>query len=161
MYLVFGCPYNDCAIQLLVWFTWPDIVVVPLCVCSCLELALWWTVLGTDTTSSPLSAASQEGSQSGQNAIQVGTYVPYNIGIGQGAYSNYILNFAEPPKMLCVHTILQCLIFIYTPLADPLHTYLGLCGLSLNGEKGVCPIHAALNISQRAADWLKTLQTNT
>ncbi|XP_064390160.1 geranylgeranyl transferase type-1 subunit beta-like [Halichondria panicea] len=44
---------------------------------------------------------------------------------------------------------------------DPLHTYLGLCGLSLNGEKGVCPIHAALNISQRAADWLKTLHTNT
>ncbi len=127
-----------------------------LCVlCSCLELALWWTVLGTDATSSPLSAASQEGSQSGQNAIQVGTYVPYNIGIGQGAYSNYILQ--NPQKLQS----LQCLILIIPHLADPLHTYLGLCGLSLNGEKGVCPIHAALNISQRAADWLKTLQTNT
>ena len=40
---------------------------------------------------------------------------------------------------------------------DPLHTYLGLCGLSLNGEKGLRPVNAALNISQRAADWLDEL----
>jgi len=40
---------------------------------------------------------------------------------------------------------------------DPMHTYLGLCGLSLNGEPGLSPIHPALNISQRAADWLHEL----
>ncbi len=38
---------------------------------------------------------------------------------------------------------------------DPLHTYLGLCGLSLNGEEGLRHIHPALNISQRAEEWLK------
>lgn len=42
---------------------------------------------------------------------------------------------------------------------DPLHTYLGLCGLSLNGEEGLAPINAALNISERAATWLHTLHT--
>ena len=67
-----------------------------------------------------------------------------------------VITYLQNPQKLCV-----CF-SVHTPrLADPLHTYLGLCGLSLNGEKGVCPIHAALNISQRAADWLKTLQTNT
>ncbi|XP_053972599.1 geranylgeranyl transferase type-1 subunit beta [Hylaeus anthracinus] len=33
---------------------------------------------------------------------------------------------------------------------DPLHTYLGLCGLSLLGEPDLCTLHAALNISDRA-----------
>ncbi|XP_076231718.1 geranylgeranyl transferase type-1 subunit beta [Calliopsis andreniformis] len=33
---------------------------------------------------------------------------------------------------------------------DPLHTYLGLCGLSLLGENDLCAMHAALNISDRA-----------
>ncbi|PVD19709.1 hypothetical protein C0Q70_20200 [Pomacea canaliculata] len=40
---------------------------------------------------------------------------------------------------------------------DPLHTYLGLCGLSLIGEPGLLTLHAALNISQRAADHLGDL----
>lgn len=47
----------------------------------------------------------------------------------------------------------------YTP--DPLHTYLGLCGLSLNGEEGLAPVHAALNISQRAAQWLDKIHANS
>ncbi|KAI4501095.1 hypothetical protein M0802_003898 [Mischocyttarus mexicanus] len=34
--------------------------------------------------------------------------------------------------------------------SDPLHTYLGLCGLSLLGEPGLSSINAALNISERA-----------
>lgn len=34
--------------------------------------------------------------------------------------------------------------------ADPLHTYLGLCGLSLLGEPSLCAMNAALNISHRA-----------
>ncbi|KOC69770.1 Geranylgeranyl transferase type-1 subunit beta [Habropoda laboriosa] len=33
---------------------------------------------------------------------------------------------------------------------DPLHTYLGLCGLSLLGETDLCIMNAALNISDRA-----------
>lgn len=41
--------------------------------------------------------------------------------------------------------------------ADPLHTYLGLCGLSLIGEPGLASIHPALNITQRAVDHLDDL----
>lgn len=37
---------------------------------------------------------------------------------------------------------------------DPLHSYLGLCGLSLLGEPGLCTMNAALNISQRAYEQL-------
>ncbi|XP_072022825.1 geranylgeranyl transferase type-1 subunit beta-like, partial [Amphiura filiformis] len=40
---------------------------------------------------------------------------------------------------------------------DALHAYFGICGLSLMGESGLLPIHPALNISQRAADHLKTI----
>nr|CAD7425644.1 unnamed protein product [Timema monikensis] len=42
--------------------------------------------------------------------------------------------------------------------ADPLHTYFGLCGLSLMKEKGLLEVHPALNISQRAHKRLKDLQ---
>ena len=41
--------------------------------------------------------------------------------------------------------------------SDALHAYFGVCGLSLLGEEKVLPMHAALNISQRAADRLKIL----
>lgn len=41
---------------------------------------------------------------------------------------------------------------------DPLHTYLGLGGLSLIGEPGLSPIFPALNMSQRAYDHLANLQ---
>ncbi|XP_076465459.1 geranylgeranyl transferase type-1 subunit beta-like [Babylonia areolata] len=41
---------------------------------------------------------------------------------------------------------------------DPLHTYLGLCGLSLLGEPGLAALHPALNISQRAFQHLERLQ---
>ncbi|KAJ8304361.1 hypothetical protein KUTeg_017944 [Tegillarca granosa] len=37
---------------------------------------------------------------------------------------------------------------------DALHAYFGVCGLSLLGEKDILEMHAALNISQRAADHL-------
>ncbi|WAR28678.1 PGTB1-like protein [Mya arenaria] len=37
---------------------------------------------------------------------------------------------------------------------DALHAYFGICGLSLMQEPGVLQMHAALNISQRAADRL-------
>lgn len=40
---------------------------------------------------------------------------------------------------------------------DPLHTYFGICGLSLMGEAGLQPVHAALNISLRASDSLRRL----
>ncbi|XP_029208313.2 geranylgeranyl transferase type-1 subunit beta-like isoform X1 [Acropora millepora] len=43
----------------------------------------------------------------------------------------------------------------HTP--DALHTYFGLCGLSLMKEPGLREIHAALNITQRAADHLHQL----
>ena len=43
----------------------------------------------------------------------------------------------------------------HTP--DPLHTYLGLCGLSLIGEPGLNPIFSALNMTQRAYDHLCNL----
>ncbi|XP_071965116.1 geranylgeranyl transferase type-1 subunit beta-like [Antedon mediterranea] len=42
---------------------------------------------------------------------------------------------------------------------DALHAYFGVCGLSLMSESGVRPVHAALNISQRAVDHLHSLQT--
>jgi len=35
---------------------------------------------------------------------------------------------------------------------DVLHTYLGLCGLSLGGEPGILPINSALGFSKRIAD---------
>ncbi|GFN73747.1 geranylgeranyl transferase type-1 subunit beta-like [Plakobranchus ocellatus] len=40
---------------------------------------------------------------------------------------------------------------------DPLHSYLGLAGLSLIGEPNINPIYPALNISQRAYDHLMNL----
>ncbi|XP_015118002.1 geranylgeranyl transferase type-1 subunit beta [Diachasma alloeum] len=45
----------------------------------------------------------------------------------------------------------------YDTRADPLHTYLGLSGLSLLGEPGLQPLNAALNISSRAYAHLKEL----
>ena len=42
---------------------------------------------------------------------------------------------------------------------DALHTYFGLCGLSLMQEPGLSEIHAALNITQRAADHLHNLHS--
>lgn len=45
----------------------------------------------------------------------------------------------------------------HTP--DALHAYLGLGGLSLLGEEGVLPMHAALNISQRASNHLHSLHS--
>ena len=42
---------------------------------------------------------------------------------------------------------------------DPLHTYLGLCGLSLMGHSQLRSVNAALNISQRATDWLHALHS--
>ncbi|CAH1408152.1 unnamed protein product [Nezara viridula] len=43
-------------------------------------------------------------------------------------------------------------------IPDPLHTYLGLSGLSLMKEKGLLEIDPALNITQRAARYLKKIQ---
>ncbi|KAH0951810.1 hypothetical protein HN011_008594 [Eciton burchellii] len=40
---------------------------------------------------------------------------------------------------------------------DPLHTYLGLCGLSLLGQPGLCTINPELNISQRAYEHLQQI----
>uniref|UniRef100_A0A0K8SRS5 Geranylgeranyl transferase type-1 subunit beta n=1 Tax=Lygus hesperus TaxID=30085 RepID=A0A0K8SRS5_LYGHE len=40
---------------------------------------------------------------------------------------------------------------------DPLHSYLGLCGLSFMGEKGLEEVHPALNMSMRAANFLHKL----
>ena len=45
--------------------------------------------------------------------------------------------------------------------SDALHTYFGLCGLSLMEEPGLNAIHAALNITQRAAHHLKKLHSQT
>lgn len=42
-------------------------------------------------------------------------------------------------------------------ISDPLHTYLGLCGLSLMNEEGLCPIQPSLNITERAYQHLKLL----
>ncbi|EDO31665.1 predicted protein [Nematostella vectensis] len=44
---------------------------------------------------------------------------------------------------------------------DALHSYFGVCGLSLMNERGLVPIHAALNFSQRAADHLQRLHDTT
>ena len=41
--------------------------------------------------------------------------------------------------------------------SDPLHTCLGLGGLSLIGEPGLALLHPALNITQRAADHLQEI----
>ncbi|MEQ2177534.1 hypothetical protein GOODEAATRI_004554, partial [Goodea atripinnis] len=41
---------------------------------------------------------------------------------------------------------------------DPLHAYLGLCGLSLIGEPDLRKVHPALNITQRAFQHLQQLQ---
>ncbi|XP_019855708.1 PREDICTED: geranylgeranyl transferase type-1 subunit beta-like isoform X2 [Amphimedon queenslandica] len=43
---------------------------------------------------------------------------------------------------------------------DPLHSYLGLCGLSLTNYSQLKPISAPLNISQRAAEWLQSIRGN-
>ena len=40
---------------------------------------------------------------------------------------------------------------------DPLHTYMGLSGLSLQGEAGVALVDPCLNITVRAKQWLESL----
>ena len=50
----------------------------------------------------------------------------------------------------------QCALCLHI-LSDPMHSYLGLCGLAIGGEEGLRPAHSCLNISQRAAEWLATL----
>ncbi|XP_057341276.1 geranylgeranyl transferase type-1 subunit beta isoform X1 [Microplitis mediator] len=45
----------------------------------------------------------------------------------------------------------------YDTRADPLHTYLGLCGLSLMGEPGLLSMNAALNVSNRVYNHLKEI----
>lgn len=40
---------------------------------------------------------------------------------------------------------------------DPMHTCLGLAGLSLNKEPGLNPLLPSLTITRRAADWMETL----
>lgn len=44
---------------------------------------------------------------------------------------------------------------------DPLHSYLGLCGLSLGGDPNLQPVFPSLNITQRAYKWLETLHSRT
>ena len=51
--------------------------------------------------------------------------------------------------------------FCFICSSDALHTYFGLCGLSLMEEPGLNAIHAALNITQRAANHLKQLHNQT
>jgi len=41
---------------------------------------------------------------------------------------------------------------------DPLHTYLGLSGLGIQGEEGVQDVDPALNLSKRTKLWLEKLQ---
>ena len=41
---------------------------------------------------------------------------------------------------------------------DPLHTYLGLSGLGIQGEDGVLEVDPALNISKRTKQWLEKIQ---
>ncbi|XP_070543035.1 geranylgeranyl transferase type-1 subunit beta-like [Ptychodera flava] len=43
---------------------------------------------------------------------------------------------------------------------DALHSYFGICGLSLMEEPGLQPIHPALNISQRAAEHLQCIHNS-
>lgn len=43
---------------------------------------------------------------------------------------------------------------------DPLHTYFGLCGLSLIDEPGLNCVEPSLNISSRAYKYLKEIQNN-
>ncbi|KAL7828429.1 hypothetical protein SRHO_G00320630 [Serrasalmus rhombeus] len=40
---------------------------------------------------------------------------------------------------------------------DPLHTYFGICGLSLIGEPNLRKVHPALNVSDRAFEYLQQL----
>lgn len=42
-------------------------------------------------------------------------------------------------------------------LSDPLHTYFGVCGLSLIGEPSVLKVHPALNVSYRAFECMQQL----
>jgi len=41
---------------------------------------------------------------------------------------------------------------------DPLHTYLGLSGLGIQGEEGVLEVDPALNLSKRTKQWLEKIQ---
>lgn len=42
-------------------------------------------------------------------------------------------------------------------LSDPLHTYFGICGLSLIGEPSLLKVHPALNVSYRAFECMQQL----
>lgn len=74
-----------------------------------------------------------------------------------------VLFLLPPPLLLPPVSISSRL--PHTPLAaaasrppDPLHAYLGLCGLSLIGEPSLRKVHPALNITQRAFQHLQQLQ---
>lgn len=41
---------------------------------------------------------------------------------------------------------------------DPLHTFMGIAGLSLTHYENLNPVHAALTISEKAFNHLKSLQ---
>ena len=43
-------------------------------------------------------------------------------------------------------------------ISDPLHTYFGICGLSLLGEPHLKPMHSSLNVSIPASNYLEQLQ---
>lgn len=42
---------------------------------------------------------------------------------------------------------------------DPLHSYLGLCALAIGNEEGLEPVNTALNLSERAVAWLRTIHS--
>jgi hypothetical protein len=65
--------------------------------------------------------------------------------------------FFQILSVFCVHVWLFLFVCLFV-CSDPLHTYLGICGLALIGEPGLATVHPALNISQRAADHLYDLQ---
>lgn len=70
---------------------------------------------------------------------------PWNRGFILSTQNNYVGGFAKWPD---THP-------------DPLHTYLGLSALALSGDPEVLPVHATLNVSQRAMDWLHQLHDRT
>ena len=74
---------------------------------------------------------------------------------------NLQVDFQSGPNVILVRDIIRSMLITTHSLPpsspDPLHSYLGLCGLSLMNYSQLKPINASLNISQRAAEWLQAI----
>lgn len=89
-----------------------------------------------------------------ERAIQVGLHTAITGVTGQTLLCRFFYQ-----DTLLIRTLAGSVLISVVSLScpDPMHTCLGLAGLSLNKEPGLNPLLPSLTITRRAADWMETL----